>query len=91
MSESHNKGHNLEKMIKETSLKRIRNKNSYMDAFLERRKQAANFAMERRNASGCKYSKPIYYINEGNTLLKKTNHNRYNMNEIDNKKDFYKT
>ena len=90
MSEIHHKDRNIEKMLKENTIKRIRNKNSYMDAFLERRKQAANFAMERRNTSGCKYTKPIYYINEGNTLLKKSKHKKHSLNDMDNKKDFYK-
>ena len=56
MSDINYKDRNLEKMLKENTMKRIRNQNSYMDAFLERRKQAANFAMERRNTSGCKYT-----------------------------------
>ena len=58
MSDIQEKDYNLEKLIKENKIKRLRNKDSYMDAFLERRRQAANFALERKNASGCKYSKP---------------------------------
>ena len=46
MSDIQEKDYNLEKLIKESKIKRLRNKNSYMDAFLERRKQAANFALE---------------------------------------------
>ena len=88
MSDIQEKDYNLEKLIKESKIKRLRNKNSYMDAFLERRRQAANFALERKNASRCKYSKPIYYINEGKKLLKKQ---KSSTNENENKKEFYKT
>ena len=54
----------LDTLIREQKLKKLRNKNSYMDAFLQRRKQAADFALEKRNTSGYKYTKPLFYINE---------------------------
>ena len=91
MSDIQEKDYNLEKLIKENKIKRLRNKDSYMDAFLERRRQAANFALERKNAFGCKYSKPVYYINEGNKLLKKQKSGKNDINENENKKEFYKT
>ena len=55
--------------MKEQKYKKLRNKNSYMDAFLQRRKQAADFALEKRNASGYKYTKPQFYINDEKLFL----------------------
>ena len=80
----------LESIIKGNKSKRLRNKNSYMDEFLERRKQAADFALEKRNSSGYKYTKPCYYINNGNIILKNQNKKKL-QNQIEDKKEFYKT
>ena len=58
-----------------------KNKNTYMDVFLERRNQLVDFALKRNNKSAHKYNKPSYYINEPEEILinniKKENNNRY--------------
>ena len=81
----------LESLIKENKSKRLRNKNSYMDEFLERRKQAANFALEKRISSGYNYTKPIYYINNGKVVQTNQKQKKYISNQIEDKKEFYKT
>ena len=83
--------YNLEEMPKEGKNKRLRNKNSYIDAFLERRKQAANFALRKPNSSGYNYSKPFYYITEGKFYSKNNKQNKCNQNSIEDKEQFYKS
>ena len=82
----------LDTLIREQKLKKLRNKNSYMDAFLQRRKQAADFALEKRNASGYKYTKPQFYIND-EKIIKNKKQNKYNnnINKLEDKTEFYKT
>ena len=82
--------YNIEELPKESKFKRLRNKNSYIDTFLERRKQAADFALEKRNCSGYKYSKPFYYINEGKIISNKYKQQKYKQNLNEDKKQFYK-
>ena len=75
--------------------KKIRNKNSYMETFLERRKLAADFALKGKNKSGYKYTKPNFYIYD----VKEKEINKYQKknvyettsNDKDNKNKFYKT
>lgn len=75
--------------------KKIRNKNSYMETFLERRKQAADFALKGKNKSGYKYTKPNFYIND----IKEKEINKYQKkheyettsNDKDDKNKYYKT
>ena len=62
--------------------KKRKQKNIYMDYFLERRDQAANFALTGNNKSSYKYNKPSHYNNEKQEILmnngvKKENNNRY--------------
>ena len=62
--------------------KKRKQKNTYMDLFLERRDQAANFALKGDNKSSYKYNKPSNYNNEKQGILmnngvKKENNNRY--------------
>ena len=81
----------LDTLIREQKLKKLRNKNSYMDAFLQRRKQAADFALEKRNTSGYKYTKPQFYIND-EKIIKNKKQNKYNnINKLEDKTEFYKT
>ena len=83
----------LQNLTKENNYKRIRNKNSYMEAFLERRKQAADFALKGKNKSGYKYTKPNYYIHEGKEIYNNKKKYTYelNSNENNDKNKFYKT
>ena len=83
----------LQNLSKENNVKRIRNKNSYMEAFLERRKQAAEFALKGKNKSGYNYTKPNYYIHEGKEIYNSKNKYTYelNSNENNDKNKFYKT
>ena len=83
----------LDLLSKEHKLKKLRNKNSYMDAFLERRKQAADFALEKRNPSGYKYTKPNYYVNvnDGRIVTKSQKSGKKNTNSLEEKQEFYKT
>ena len=75
--------------------KTIRNKNSYMETFLERRKQAADFALKGKNKSGYKYTKPNIYIYD----VKEKEINKYQKknvfettsNDKDNKNKYFKT
>ena len=83
----------LQNLSKENNVKRIRNKNSYMEAFLERRKQAAEFALKGKNKSGYNYIKPNYYIHEGKEIYNSKNKYTYELNSNENnvKNKFYKT
>ena len=83
----------LQNLSKENNYKRIRNKNSYMEAFLERRKQAADFALKGKNKSGYKYIKPNFYIHERKEIYNSKNKYTYelNSNENNDKNKFYKT
>ena len=84
----------IESLTKDHKCKRLRNKNSYIDAFLERRKQAADFATEKRNPSGFNYTKSTYYINNRKIITKNTKnqkHNKTSTNSLEDKQDFYKT
>ena len=83
----------LQNLTKENKYKRIRNKNSYMEAFLERRKQAADFALKGKNKSGYKYTKPNYYIHEGKEIYNSKKKYTYELNSNENseKNKFYKT
>ena len=83
----------LQNLTKENNYKRIRNKNSYMEAFLERRKQAADFALKGKNKSGYKYTKPNYYIHDGKEIYNSKQKYTYelNSNENNDKNKFYKT
>ena len=42
--------------------KKLRNKDSYMNAFLERRKKAADFASTNKNKVYYKYEMPFYIL-----------------------------
>ena len=91
MSDLKEINYNLDSLTKEHKLKKLRNKNSYMDAFLERRKQAADFATEKRNPSSYNYTKPNYYINDGKIVKKSLKNNKQNKNSIEDKQEFYNT
>ena len=71
--------------------KKLRNKDSYMNAFLERRKKAADFALNDKFRTDYNYQVPPYILNIENELmiLKKKNKNK--LNSIRNKSEFYKT
>ena len=75
--------------------KKIRNKNSYMKIFLERRKQAADFALKGKNKSGYKYTKPNFYINDGKekeiNKYQKKNPYETTSNDEDDKNKYFKT
>ena len=75
--------------------KKTRNKNSYMETFLERRKQAADFALKGKNKSGYKYTKPSFYISDGKEkeIIKYQKKNVYETtsNDKEDKNKYYKT
>ena len=71
--------------------KKLRNRDSYMCAFLERRKKAADFALTDKNRVGYEYDKPFYILKNEEELMELKKKNRKQMNSIRNKTEFYKT
>ena len=71
--------------------KRLRNKDSYMSAFLERRKKAADFALTDKNKVEYDYTKPYYIIKNEEEILELRKKNENQMNSVRNKSEFYKT
>ena len=77
----------LEVFTKENKEKRIRNKNSYIDAFLDRRKQAANFALSKKSQN-----KAIKEISEkAKKDLIKTLKDKKSLNSYETKEKFFNT
>ena len=71
--------------------KKLRNKDSYMHAFLERRKQAADFALNDKNKLYYQYETPYYILRNEEELMELKRKNQNQMNSIKNKTEFYKT
>ena len=71
--------------------KRLRNKDSYMSAFLERRKKAADFALTDKNKIEYDYKKPYYISKNEEEILELKKKNENQMNSVRNKSEFYKT
>ena len=71
--------------------KKLRNKDSYMHAFLERRKQAADFALNDKNKLYYQYETPYYILRNEEELMALKRKNQNQMNSIKNKTEFYKT
>ena len=71
--------------------KKLRNKDSYMYAFLERRKKAADFALNDNNKIYYKYEVPYYILKNEEELLELKEKNKNQMNSVRNKSEFYKT
>ena len=68
--------------------KKKKNKNLHMESLFERRKQAADFALNGKlSKGGCYYKKPIYYKN-GKNINEKSNEKK--VNNMENHK-FYKS
>ena len=77
--------------IRNNRFKRLRNKDSYVCAFLDLRKKAADFAIKDKNKYDCKYEKPFYIIKNEEELLELKKKNQKQMNTIRNKSEFYNT
>ena len=71
--------------------KKLRNKDSYMNAFLERRKRAADFALNDKFRTDYNYEVPPYIINIEKELMILKKKNKNQMNSVRNKSEFYKT
>ena len=71
--------------------KKLRNKDSYMHAFLERRKQVADFALNDKNKLYYQYETPYYILRNEEELMELKRKNQNQMNSIKNKTEFYKT
>ena len=78
-------------IIRNNRFKRLRNKDSYVCAFLDLRKKAADFAIKDKNKYDCKYEKPFYIIKNEEELLELKKKNKKQMNTIRNKSEFYNT
>ena len=75
------------KLQKELSYRKKRNKNSFMDAFLERRKKAVEFALKGKNKTRYKYTKPSNINNDQEEIIYKNKNNYYNDKEYN--KSYY--
>ena len=71
--------------------KKLRNKDSYMHEFLERRKKAADFALNDKNKIYYQYETPYYILRNEEELMELKRKNKNQMNSIKNKNEFYKT
>ena len=71
--------------------KKLRNKDSYMHEFLERRKKAADFALNDKNKFYYQYETPYYILRNEEELMELKRKNKNQMNSIKNKNEFYKT
>ena len=78
-------------MSKEYKFKKLRNKDSYMNAFLERRKKAADFASTNKNKVYYKYEMPFYILKNEEEIMELKRRNKSQMNSVRNKSEFYKT
>ena len=75
----------------EYKFKKLRNKDSYMSAFLERRKKAADFASTDKNKMYYKYEMPFYILKNEEEIMELKRKNKNQMNSVRNKTEFYKT
>ena len=75
----------------EYKFKKLRNKDSYMSAFLERRKKAADFASMDKNKMYYKYEMPFYILKNEEEIMELKRKNKNQMNSVRNKTEFYKT
>ena len=65
--------------------KKLRNKDSYMHEFLERRKKAADFALNDKNKFYYQYETPYYILRNEEELMELKRKNKNQMNSIKNK------
>ena len=75
----------------ENKFKKLRNKDSYMTAFLERRKKAADFAITDKNKSEYGYKAPLYIMKSGEDIIELKKKKQNQINSDRNKIEFYKT
>ena len=71
--------------------KKLRNKDSYMNAFLERRRKAADFALTDKNKVYYKYEIPYYILKNEEEIMELKRKSKNQMNSVRNKSEFYKT
>ena len=82
---------NLNNSKSENKFKKLRNKDSYISAFLERRKKAADFAIKDKNKSKYEYKAPLYIMKSEEEILELKKKKKKQNNSDRNKSDFYKT
>ena len=82
---------NLYSSKSENKFKKLRNKDSYMSAFLERRKKAADFALNDKIKSEYEYKAPLYIMRSEEEILELKKKKKNPINSERNKSDFYKT
>ena len=82
---------NTYKSKSNVKFKKLRNKDSYMFAFLERRKKAADFALTDKKRVNYQYDKPFYILKNEEELMELKKKSKNQMNSIKNKSEFYKT
>ena len=75
----------------ENKFKKLRSKDSYMSAFLERRKKAADFALNDKNKSEYEYKAPLYIMKSEEEILELKKKKKNQNNSDRNKSEFYKT
>ena len=75
----------------ENKFKKLRNKDSYMCAFLERRKKAADFAINDKIKSEYDYKAPLYIMKCEDEILELKQKKKNLINSDRNKSEFYQT